>query len=128
MTTTPRYLKLNSIELDVMGSNLLRFFEEFKTSADDSITRQLDPRTFKSLGGRMGSNMIEALDGAAGRGLRLFFSNEDVLARVADNYRELDISVVTADDAIRVYKEMYYGADPQELVKMGVKAGKKSRT
>ena len=113
--------EVKNIELDVMGSNLLRFFEEFKTSADDSITRQLDPRTFDALGGRMGVNMIESLDGAAGRGLRLFFSNEDVLARVADNYRELDISVVTADDAIRVYKEMYYGADPQELAKMGVK-------
>ena len=111
-----------NIELDVMGSNLLRFFEEFKTSADDSITRQLDPRTFDALGGRMGANMIEALDGAAGRGLRLFFSNEDVLARIADNYRELGINVVTADDAIRVYKEMYYGADPDELIKMGVKS------
>ena len=122
---TDLYLKVSdvkNVELDVMGSNLLRFFEDFKADRGDSIAKQMDPTTFRALGGRMGEDMIKALDGSAGRGLKLFFSDEQVIARVSESFQELDLNIITADDAIRVYKEYVYGADPQELANMGVKS------
>tara|TARA_R100000315_G_C5235400_1_gene147159 strand:- start:429 stop:5528 length:5100 start_codon:yes stop_codon:yes gene_type:complete len=97
-----------NIEVNVGVTQLLSAFKAMRVDKEASVATLANPSILPSLGGRVGTKLLEALQRGSRNGLRRTFSDPKFLEEFSAAYGG-DRQFTTADEVIEYFKLEHYG-------------------